>query len=98
MKGKDINPIIFKRVAITAGTAVVINFDVSGVRKWLVKNLTDGDVYFGTSQEKSEMILIPAGCAQIIDLSDAGPPFPSSFYVIGDSSSDKGVEVICQHY
>ena len=60
---------VFKmqRKAVTANTEYAFKFDVTG-REFLVKNLTEGDIYAGfTAGEKnSERFLIPAGTVHAI--------------------------------
>lgn len=56
-----------KRITLS-GTAQTIDFNVEHVAKWLVKNLTDGDIfaYFDENTPENEKIKIPSGYGQVI--------------------------------
>lgn len=87
---------VFKmqRKAVTANTEYAFKFDVTG-REFLVKNLTEGDIYVGftSGEDKSQRLLLPAGTAQII----TGMTINGSntIYVFSTVTHGKGVEVQC---
>ncbi len=90
---------IFLREATTANTAIKMTFDVDGM-EYLVKNLTDGDIYvaLGEETDKAKCLLIPADCSQVVTaqkgsyVSSAGKGIVT---IIPDETSEKGVEVQC---
>lgn len=87
----------FIRKPVVAGTALKLEFDVTGI-KFLVKNLTDGDIYvaLGEAADEADCLLIPAETSQVVVAYDGT-------YIDGDSiitviptrTSEKGVEVQC---
>lgn len=82
------------RKVTTAGEELVFDFGYIG-RKFLIKNLTEGDIYVGFSPggggSEAEMILIPEETAQVItSMSARGRDI---VYVLPDESSERGVEV-----
>ena len=88
--------VVFKmqRKAVTANTEYAFKFDVTG-REFLVKNLTEGDVYVGFTkgENNSERLLIPAGTAQVV----TGMIIKGSdtIYIFSTVTHGKGVEVQC---
>ena len=98
--------IIFKRSPTTANTALVLEFPVKGT-KFLVKNLTDGNVYVAlkklndieadsSESVKGECVLIPENTAQLVVCREL--PYVEGtniVTVIPEATSEKGVEVQC---
>lgn len=89
--------LIFERKSTEKATEISFAFDVDNVKKYLVKNFTGADIYVGfeSGVGKNKMVLIPADCSQIIDLSSVGPFRPDILYVLPDETSEKGVEDQC---
>lgn len=87
-----------QRQATVTGEDNVFEFDVVGF-KFLVKNLTDGDILVALSEddEDSEKILIPSETAQIV----VGSEIPvlrlgtTTLTVTPSTTNTTGVEVQC---
>ena len=92
----DINML---RKDVTADAATEFAFQTACC-DFLVKNMTDGDVYvaFGdVPDSKDDMLLIPEGTWQrhLCRTADGGLASCKSVFVIGTGSTGKGVEVEC---
>ena len=88
---------VAKRFQTTAGSKITYNVPVNG-QKFLIKNLTDGDVYVSLkeTENKEECLLIPADTAQIVQVYDGPLIFETNVVtVIPEATSEKGVEVQC---
>lgn len=91
----------FIRNPAQADQAILFNFDTICYR-FLVKNLTEGDIYVApvAGAEKTDSLLIPAGCAQVLCVNerDTWHDASSVVQVIADETSEKGVEIQCIRY
>ena len=88
---------VAKRFQTTAGSKITYNVPVNG-QKFLIKNLTDGDVYVSLkeTENKEECLLIPADTAQIVQVYEGPLIFETNVVtVIPEATSEKGVEVQC---
>ena len=84
---------IFVRKPTTAGTKIKMEFPIEGTR-FLVKNLTEGDIYAAVNDAKDKdiCVLIPENTAQVIESKLA----PSKVVtIIPEETSQRGVEVQC---
>lgn len=84
---------IFVRKPTAAGTKIKMEFPVEGTR-FLVKNLTEGDIYAAVKdvEDKDLCILIPENTAQAIE----SKLMPSKVVtIIPEETSERGVEVQC---
>lgn len=87
------NPI---RKATTAGSTVTYEFDLL-VSRFLVKNLSGGDVTVRIDEDGAESWLIPDEAWQIIPGADKRP-YRQKLYVTAEITSDRGVEVEAVDY
>ena len=87
------------RKAVTANAPVIFEFEAPGI--WfLIKNLTEGDIYVAlkSGATKEESALIPRDCAQVLEARYKGTGSIDAtqiVQVIADTTSTKGVEVQC---
>ena len=86
------------RQPTVANTKQIYQLDIEGFR-FLVKNLTDDDIFvaFDENATEDEMILIPSECAQIVMIHENVSPENGSNMVVilSRATSEKGVEVQC---
>lgn len=89
------------RKAVTANAPVIFEFEAPGIC-FLIKNLTEGDIYVAlkSSATKEESALIPRDCAQVLEARRGAGSVDTTkiVQVIADTSSEKGVEVQCIHW
>ena len=88
---------IAKRFSTAEGNPITYKVPVSGT-KFLVKNLTDGDIYVSLKEttNKEDCLLVPANTAQIIQVYDGPLIFETNVLtIIPEATSEKGVEVQC---
>ena len=87
------------RQPTVAGTKQIYEFDIEKGFRFLVKNLTDDDIFvaFDENATEDEMILIPSECAQVvmvhenIELKNGS----NTVVILPKATSEKGVEVQC---
>lgn len=89
------------RKAVTANAPVIFEFEAPGIC-FLIKNLTEGDIYVAlkSGATKEESALIPRDCAQVLEARRGAGSVDTTkiVQVIADTSSEKGVEVQCIHW
>lgn len=80
------------RVATQADSKMEIDMPVSKAYRFLISNLTEGNVYVSLLPDtpKEEMFLIPSLVSRIV-----GDKATDKVYVISDTTSEAGVEVQC---
>ena len=83
-----------QRKPVTANTEISFKFDNVG-REFLVKNLTEGDIFIGfkAGEDNTERILLPAATAQV--LSGMTVEGCDTVYIYSTVTHAKGVEVQC---
>ena len=84
--------ILCERKQTIANAELRFNFKVQG-SKYLVKNLTEGDIYvdFIMGKKTNSRFLIPENCAQAISINGGY----DTVFVYPTATSNKGVEVQC---
>lgn len=87
------------RQPTVADTKQIYEFDIEKGFRFLVKNLTDDDIFvsFDENATEDEMILIPSECAQVVMVHENVSPENGSntVVIIPKATSEKGVEVQC---
>lgn len=83
------------RKKTVAKQELTFTFNVKG-REYLVKNLTDSDIYvdFKSGRGTSGLFLIPENCAQVLSINGGY----NTVYVYPMANSDKGVEIQCLNW
>ena len=85
------------RQPTVADTKQIYEFDIEKGFRFLVKNLTDDDIFvaFDENATEDEMILIPSERAQIVMIHENVSPENGSntVVIIPKATSEKGVEV-----